>query len=199
MILPANGVVTGLLSYFVCSIAFAQTVEVDSRFEEHKIVEYNNTLQMPDETVFGVTLQFFDDLPDEMAEGILARDSGLGETASRDLLSRLRATKAAIDSDQMSARTEIGCTSQGTQRVYGNNVPQVLQAMEDSDTAILAEHLAQLKDDIGDDESAKLQKFLDRRKLQSSSARHDIVKGMAAMGETGDSLLAALCAKWTDK
>ena len=178
------------------SVTNAQDMDIGNPEYENTIrVEYSNSPLLPDGVAFLVTMRMLDFLESDephSGTGWIQTEMGLDESDSQEFVNLLLSTFESVETEIEYVTSELGCVS-GVPRVYGDDVYTVFEDMDDAREDIAAKHLHILKSEIGEDMAARLQQWLDLRKLSTSQVKFKHKESYELAGKSGDVTLAAIC------
>jgi len=188
-------VLLGLL-VISASAANAQDMNVGNPKYENTIrVEYSNSPLLPDGVAFHTTMRMLDFLEsDDPYSGIgwIQTEMGLDESDSQEFLNLLLSTFESVETEIEYVTSELGCVS-GVPRVYGDDVYTVFEDMDDAREDVAAKHVQILKSKMGEDMAARLQQWLDLRKLSISHIKFKMKAHWEQTGGDADARLAGIC------
>jgi hypothetical protein len=167
---------------------------VDSSFETASFtrVSYVETQALPDGISFSSLIGMLASVDQETGIVFIQSELGLADDASIDLLNRLLKARADVDQAAANAQENIGCLG-GVAIAYGEDAYPILEAMDDIDDIVSAQHLDALRVDLSLEISEKLYAWVQRHKSNVTSIKLDLKKVFEQLEYTGDATLALIC------
>jgi len=183
----ARGVFTGLqaLTGSYCHADVARTIRA----------EYHGTADLPDGLAFYVKMNSLSAMNSEDRESAISSvqyGMGLSPAESEQFLDHLLETLDLLKLDQDNVTRDLACNPSRSPPT-GDEVFSVFEAMDDAMTTLGARYLASLKNELGRENSARLQRWVETGKYSIGSISFRQKEAWKQTGGNADERLAAIC------
>ena len=165
-------------------------------FDEDTIrTKYVNSQDLPDGIAFAVSILGLvgssGDNP-EMAVAIIGQKMRLKEEDAEILRDRLAEINNAYWESVRDAQYELLCSGH-VPKVYGDDVYDVFQTLDDVRDSLAEEKYLSLMSDLPEDYADRLGRWVDASKLNTTSIRFDFKKRYESTGKSVDAVAANIC------
>lgn len=200
LLLKVSRVAQALLLVSCASISFAQGLDLDDP-EVAKTIrsQYVYSPLLPDGSAFYNTLLMLNAMHSEIpktADAWIQSEMGLDGEASQEFLWLMLDTLDSLDTNIKNFTQQTLCEA-GIPKAVGDEIYPLFESIDDAREDLASDSLRIMRGQIDTDLGARLQQWLDKRKLNIAQVNFDYKKMYERKGASVDARLAAICNQLT--
>ncbi|HNP34895.1 MAG TPA: hypothetical protein PKK10_03485 [Woeseiaceae bacterium] len=123
----------------------------------------------------------------------LVDDAGLSVEDAKKIVASSGMELAAIESEVYAQLRELGCTGDGSAKLYDDQVYALFERMYEIREEIANSHLKSFRDGLNKDASGLFKQWLDARKVDTQYVKFNFKNAYAKNGGSADADLAEIC------